>query len=56
MEDIDGGLHPAVDGQSLDEMRKHGTTQNNKTRKIFKKPNKNKAKHKQIERSKTDQQ
>ena len=21
MEDIDGGLHPAVDGQSLDEMR-----------------------------------
>ena len=21
MEDIDGGLHPAVDGQSLDEMK-----------------------------------
>ena len=25
MEDIDGGLHPAVDGQSLDEMRCTGT-------------------------------
>ena len=25
MKDIDGGLHPAVDGQSLDEMRReHG--------------------------------
>ena len=24
MEDIDGGLHPAVDGQSLDEMRMLG--------------------------------
>ena len=25
MEDIDGGLHPAVDGQSLDEMRPKST-------------------------------
>ena len=28
MEDIDGGLHPAVDGQSLDEMRR-GLTNGN---------------------------
>ena len=27
MEDIDGGLHPAVDGQSLDEMRDLCNTQ-----------------------------
>ena len=27
MEDIDGGLHPAVDGQSLDEMMRKGTKQ-----------------------------
>ena len=25
MEDIDGGLHPAVDGQSLDETRRERT-------------------------------
>ena len=28
MENIDGGLHPAVDGQSLDEMRWDSKTEN----------------------------